>query len=176
MVRTADARSRAALLLSACGSERRQRAEVRAATSRARIHGRPASRARGPAELLQRGGVRRSGGVHAFTRDSDRRPRSTCMSQRGGDREALGGGRDQRLRHRRSHRCLRPADDREGPARGARPLEDAELRQHRPVYKNQPWDPNNEHSVCKDWGSTGWCRQEPDLTPIVTWNDFMTSP
>ena len=22
-------------------------------------------------------------------------------------------------------------------------------------YTNQPWDPNNAHSVCKDWGSTG---------------------
>ena len=23
-------------------------------------------------------------------------------------------------------------------------------------YTNQPWDPDNLHSVCKDWGSTGW--------------------
>ena len=22
-------------------------------------------------------------------------------------------------------------------------------------YTNQPWDPNNAYSVCKDWGSTG---------------------
>ena len=24
------------------------------------------------------------------------------------------------------------------------------------AYTNQPWDPNNMHSVCKDWGTTGW--------------------
>ncbi len=24
------------------------------------------------------------------------------------------------------------------------------------VYTDQPWDPGNKHSVCKDWGSTGW--------------------
>ncbi len=24
------------------------------------------------------------------------------------------------------------------------------------IYRDQPWDPGNKYSVCKDWGSTGW--------------------
>jgi spermidine/putrescine transport system substrate-binding protein len=43
-----------------------------------------------------------------------------------------------------------------------------------PVYTNQPWDPNNAHSVCKDWGSTGWILDKKQIsTPIATWQDFI---
>jgi spermidine/putrescine transport system substrate-binding protein len=42
------------------------------------------------------------------------------------------------------------------------------------VYTNQPWDPNNVHSVCKDWGSTGWIIDKKQIsTPIATWEDFI---
>jgi spermidine/putrescine transport system substrate-binding protein len=42
------------------------------------------------------------------------------------------------------------------------------------VYANQPWDPNNAHSVCKDWGSTGWIYDKNQIsTPIETWTDFI---
>jgi spermidine/putrescine transport system substrate-binding protein len=42
------------------------------------------------------------------------------------------------------------------------------------VYTNQPWDPNNVHSVCKDWGSTGWIIDRDQIsTPIATWQDFI---
>jgi spermidine/putrescine transport system substrate-binding protein len=42
------------------------------------------------------------------------------------------------------------------------------------VYTNQPWDPNNVHSVCKDWGSTGWIIDKKQIsTPIATWQDFI---
>ena len=42
------------------------------------------------------------------------------------------------------------------------------------IYRDQPWDPGNKHSVCKDWGSTGWIvdRSKVDA-PIATWNDFI---
>jgi spermidine/putrescine transport system substrate-binding protein len=43
-------------------------------------------------------------------------------------------------------------------------------------YTNQPWDPNNAHSVCKDWGSTGWIYDtEAISTPIETWSDFIAA-
>jgi spermidine/putrescine transport system substrate-binding protein len=42
------------------------------------------------------------------------------------------------------------------------------------VYTNQPWDPGNKHSVCKDWGSTGWIVDKDQIsTPIATWQDFI---
>jgi spermidine/putrescine transport system substrate-binding protein len=42
------------------------------------------------------------------------------------------------------------------------------------VYTNQPWDPGNKHSVCKDWGSTGWIVDKDQIsTPIATWRDFI---
>ena len=25
-----------------------------------------------------------------------------------------------------------------------------------PLYTGNAWDPQDEYSVCKDWGSTGW--------------------
>jgi spermidine/putrescine transport system substrate-binding protein len=42
------------------------------------------------------------------------------------------------------------------------------------VYADQPWDPGNAHSVCKDWGSTGWIIDKNQIsTPIATWQDFI---
>jgi spermidine/putrescine transport system substrate-binding protein len=42
------------------------------------------------------------------------------------------------------------------------------------VYTNQPWDPENKHSVCKDWGTTGWIVDKSQIsTPINTWGDFL---
>jgi spermidine/putrescine transport system substrate-binding protein len=44
------------------------------------------------------------------------------------------------------------------------------------VYTNQPWDPNNAHSVCKDWGSTGWIYDKNQIsTEIKTWTDFINA-
>ena len=41
-------------------------------------------------------------------------------------------------------------------------------------YTNQPWDPDNLHSVCKDWGSTGWIYDTEVIDgEINTWNDFI---
>lgn len=43
-----------------------------------------------------------------------------------------------------------------------------------PNYTNQPWDPGNKHSVCKDWGSTGWIYDKTAVkTPINSWSDFI---
>lgn len=42
------------------------------------------------------------------------------------------------------------------------------------AYTNQPWDPGNKHSVCKNWGSTGWIYDKTIITrEIKTWNDFI---
>ncbi|MBA3690764.1 MAG: spermidine/putrescine ABC transporter substrate-binding protein [Actinobacteria bacterium] len=42
------------------------------------------------------------------------------------------------------------------------------------TYANQPWDPGNKHSVCKDWGTTGWIVDLNQIsTPINTWSDFL---
>ena len=44
------------------------------------------------------------------------------------------------------------------------------------AYTNQTWDPGNKHSVCKDWGSTGWIVDKTVVsTPINTWNDFIAA-
>jgi spermidine/putrescine transport system substrate-binding protein len=41
------------------------------------------------------------------------------------------------------------------------------------IYRNQPWDPNNKHSVPKDWGSTGWIYDKTKVkADIKTWGDF----
>jgi len=41
-------------------------------------------------------------------------------------------------------------------------------------YTNQAWDPGNKHSVCKDWGSTGWIYDKAIVTSdIATWSDFI---
>ena len=43
-------------------------------------------------------------------------------------------------------------------------------------YTNQPWDPNNAHSVCKDWGSTGWMWDTEAIDgDIATWSDFIAA-
>lgn len=43
-----------------------------------------------------------------------------------------------------------------------------------PLYLGQAWDPGNEYSVCKDWGSTGWMWNNAVLgKDIATWNDFI---
>ena len=42
-------------------------------------------------------------------------------------------------------------------------------------YTNQTWDPGNAHSVCKNWGTTGWIYDTAQVTtPIATWADFIT--
>ena len=42
------------------------------------------------------------------------------------------------------------------------------------IYRDQPWDPGNKHSVCKDWGSTGWIYDKTQVSSeINTWNDFL---
>jgi spermidine/putrescine transport system substrate-binding protein len=42
------------------------------------------------------------------------------------------------------------------------------------VYTNQPWDPGNKHSVCKDWGTTGWIYDTTVISrEITTWTDFI---
>jgi spermidine/putrescine transport system substrate-binding protein len=44
------------------------------------------------------------------------------------------------------------------------------------AYTNQPWDPGNKHSVCKDWGSTGWIYDTTVVkTEIKTWSDFIAA-
>lgn len=43
-----------------------------------------------------------------------------------------------------------------------------------PQYLGRDWDPGNEYSVCKDWGSTGWIYNSKVITtPITTWQEFM---
>jgi spermidine/putrescine transport system substrate-binding protein len=44
-----------------------------------------------------------------------------------------------------------------------------------PNYLAQAWDPTNDYSVCKDWGSTGWMYNKTIIkTEIKTWNDFIS--
>ena len=41
-------------------------------------------------------------------------------------------------------------------------------------YANQSWDPDNKHSVCKNWGTTGWIYDTTVVkTEIKTWADFI---
>jgi len=43
-----------------------------------------------------------------------------------------------------------------------------------PKYLGQSWDPTNDYSVCKDWGSTGFFYNTKVITrELATWNDFM---
>lgn len=43
-----------------------------------------------------------------------------------------------------------------------------------PQYLGRDWDPTNDYSVCKDWGSTGWIYNKTVITTeIKTWQDFM---
>lgn len=42
------------------------------------------------------------------------------------------------------------------------------------IYRDQPWDPGNRYSVCKDWGSTGWIYDTTKVSSTIeTWNDFI---
>ncbi|HET6791989.1 MAG TPA: spermidine/putrescine ABC transporter substrate-binding protein [Actinomycetota bacterium] len=42
------------------------------------------------------------------------------------------------------------------------------------IYRDQPWDPGNKHSVCKDWGSTGWIYDKTKVSATIeTWDDFI---
>ena len=41
-------------------------------------------------------------------------------------------------------------------------------------YTDQPWDPGNKYSICKDWGSTGWIYDKTVIErEIKTWSDFI---
>lgn len=41
-------------------------------------------------------------------------------------------------------------------------------------YLDQPWDPGNQHSVCKDWGTTGIVYDKKVVTePVTGWADFL---
>ncbi len=43
-----------------------------------------------------------------------------------------------------------------------------------PNYLAQAWDPTNDYSVCKDWGSTGWFYDKTQVSKEVkTWTDFI---
>jgi spermidine/putrescine transport system substrate-binding protein len=43
-----------------------------------------------------------------------------------------------------------------------------------PLYLAPAWDPTNDYSVCKDWGSTGWFYDKTKITTeIKTWQDFI---
>lgn len=41
-------------------------------------------------------------------------------------------------------------------------------------YKDQPWDPGNKYSICKDWGTTGYAYDSSKInTEMTTWQDFL---
>ena len=44
-----------------------------------------------------------------------------------------------------------------------------------PAYTNRDWDANNEYSVCKNWGSTGWMWNKAltGVDSIATWQEFI---
>ncbi len=43
-----------------------------------------------------------------------------------------------------------------------------------PAYRDQPWDPGNRYSVCKNWGTTGFVYDSTKLTrPMESWADFL---
>ncbi len=43
-----------------------------------------------------------------------------------------------------------------------------------PLYLGQAWDPKNDYSVCKDWGSTGYMWDTTQVSKdIASWQDFM---
>ncbi|MEP7045947.1 MAG: spermidine/putrescine ABC transporter substrate-binding protein, partial [Ilumatobacteraceae bacterium] len=43
-----------------------------------------------------------------------------------------------------------------------------------PAYLGRDWDPTNDYSVCKDWGSTGWLYDKTKIKSVPkTWNDFI---
>ena len=43
-----------------------------------------------------------------------------------------------------------------------------------PLYLAQDWDPTNDYSVCKDWGSTGYFYDSTKISrELTTWQDFI---
>jgi spermidine/putrescine transport system substrate-binding protein len=45
-----------------------------------------------------------------------------------------------------------------------------------PFYLGRDWDPTNDYSVCKDWGTTGWMWDTTKIkADIKTWGDFSTA-
>lgn len=41
-------------------------------------------------------------------------------------------------------------------------------------YRDQPWDPGNQYSICKDWGTTGWAYDSTVHTgDYSTWQDYL---
>ncbi len=45
-----------------------------------------------------------------------------------------------------------------------------------PLYLGQAWDPTNDYSVCKDWGSTGYMWNKAQLgRDITSWADFIAT-
>ena len=132
-------------------------------------------RARGPAELLPLGRVRRPRAVRAVHRrvrphHEDRHLRL----ERGGDRQAHRGAGHGGLRHRRADRRLHPADGRERPARRARPREDPELRQHRDRLHEPALGPGQRCTPCARTGARpAGSSTRGDRTPIATWKDFI---
>ena len=41
-------------------------------------------------------------------------------------------------------------------------------------YKDQPWDPGNKYSICKDWGTTGYAYDTTKIDrEMTTWQDFI---
>ncbi len=41
-------------------------------------------------------------------------------------------------------------------------------------YKDQPWDPGNKYSICKDWGTTGYAYDTTKINKeMTTWQDFL---
>lgn len=43
-----------------------------------------------------------------------------------------------------------------------------------PAFLGRDWDPNNEYSICKAWGTTGFVYDKTVITrELKTWNDFL---
>ncbi len=43
-----------------------------------------------------------------------------------------------------------------------------------PAFLGRDWDPNNEYSICKAWGTTGFVYDKTVITrELTTWNDFL---
>ncbi|MEQ1735169.1 MAG: spermidine/putrescine ABC transporter substrate-binding protein [Rhodoglobus sp.] len=43
-----------------------------------------------------------------------------------------------------------------------------------PAFLSRDWDPNNEYSICKAWGTTGFVYDKTVITrELTTWNDFL---
>ena len=103
---------------------------------------------------VQRPRHRRRAGRDATRRHDEGR---LLRQQRRPDHQARGVEGHQRVRHRRADRAVHPADDRRRTCcRSSTSRSCPTWSTSIPLYLGQRWDPNNEYSVCKDWGSTGW--------------------